>query len=232
MQWFLENWKPFILSSKERARVIPAPRPERPREQRSNRSTSASTGSRRSTSAASSSGTTAPQSEGPSTEPMTPIPPAFTHSSSSTFHAMGPPSEGLLIDVFGSYTSMMSGSSNVPTQFYHSPPMFLTSVPPLVVYPPPGSEFGFNYGWYSNPTFKSRTYAFAVIFILVASIIYLSHEFVFQNMDLSREDILSSPTFFSAIKTESGCDSGDWGLGIEQALWLHSLRFGKMKDSG
>ncbi|KAK8560519.1 hypothetical protein V6N13_082956 [Hibiscus sabdariffa] len=41
---------------------------------------------------------------------------------------------------------MMNGSSNVPAQFYHSPPMFLTSVPPLAVYLPSGSEFGFKYG--------------------------------------------------------------------------------------
>ncbi|KAK8544836.1 hypothetical protein V6N13_003396 [Hibiscus sabdariffa] len=46
MQWFYENGKPFILDKEERARVIPRPRPERPRQQRGSRSTSASTGIR------------------------------------------------------------------------------------------------------------------------------------------------------------------------------------------
>ncbi|KAK8691097.1 hypothetical protein V6N13_074617 [Hibiscus sabdariffa] len=108
---------------------------------RSSHSTSASRGSRRRTSALSSSGGATPPSEGPSTEPVTPIPPIFQHSSSSTFHeaSMGPPSEGFFTNVFGPYTSMMSGSSSFPIMFYSSALMFSTSVPPLVVYQPSGS---------------------------------------------------------------------------------------------
>ncbi|KAK8662977.1 hypothetical protein V6N13_024862 [Hibiscus sabdariffa] len=83
-------------------------------------------GNRRRTSITFSSGIAAPPSEGPSTEPLILIPPAFTYSSDSTFHAMGPPLEGFFTDEFGSYTSLMSGSSNVHAQFYHSP---------LAVYP-------------------------------------------------------------------------------------------------
>ncbi|KAK8564776.1 hypothetical protein V6N12_058358 [Hibiscus sabdariffa] len=36
---------------------------------------------------------------------------------------------------------MLSGSSSVPTPFYHSPHMFPTSAPPLLVFPPLGIEF-------------------------------------------------------------------------------------------
>ncbi|KAK8713185.1 hypothetical protein V6N13_148407 [Hibiscus sabdariffa] len=94
MQWFLENKKPFILSSEEHARVIPTLRPERPRHQCSSRSTSAFTGSRRRTSAMSSFGTTTPPLEGPSTELVTSVPPTFTHSFGLTFHAIGPSPKG------------------------------------------------------------------------------------------------------------------------------------------
>ncbi|KAK8656784.1 hypothetical protein V6N13_098721 [Hibiscus sabdariffa] len=55
IQWFFGNGKTFILSQEEHTRVMPTPRPERPRQQRSSRSTSASRGSRRITFVASSS---------------------------------------------------------------------------------------------------------------------------------------------------------------------------------
>ncbi|KAK8686283.1 hypothetical protein V6N13_125310 [Hibiscus sabdariffa] len=107
MHWFMENGKPFIFTREDRARVIPKARLKRPRQQHTSHSGSASTG-RRSTSTTSSLGTTSPPSEGPSTKTMTPIPQAFTHSSASVFHAMGPLLKGFFTDLFGPYTLMMS----------------------------------------------------------------------------------------------------------------------------
>ncbi|KAK8621805.1 hypothetical protein V6N13_081238 [Hibiscus sabdariffa] len=86
MQWLFKNGKLFILSDGEHARVIPAPRLERPRHQYSSRSTNAFRGSRRRTSAASSSDGATPPSEGSSTEHVTLIPLVFLHTSNSTFH--------------------------------------------------------------------------------------------------------------------------------------------------
>ncbi|KAK8558487.1 hypothetical protein V6N13_103662 [Hibiscus sabdariffa] len=44
MEWIYENEKPFIMTPEARARVLRAPRLERPRQQRGPRSTGASTG--------------------------------------------------------------------------------------------------------------------------------------------------------------------------------------------
>ncbi|KAK8534765.1 hypothetical protein V6N13_096926 [Hibiscus sabdariffa] len=43
IEWFYANGKPFIMTPEARARVLRAPRPERPRQQRGPRSTGAST---------------------------------------------------------------------------------------------------------------------------------------------------------------------------------------------
>ncbi|KAK8656755.1 hypothetical protein V6N13_098693 [Hibiscus sabdariffa] len=81
MEWFYENGKPFILTTEARARVLRAPRPERPRQQRGPRSTGASTGSRQRTGGPSTSAGPGSIAEGPSTEPYTLMPPVFSHDS-------------------------------------------------------------------------------------------------------------------------------------------------------
>ncbi|KAK8655523.1 hypothetical protein V6N13_108098 [Hibiscus sabdariffa] len=43
MEWFYANGKPFIMTPEARARVLRAPRPERPRQQHGSRSIGAST---------------------------------------------------------------------------------------------------------------------------------------------------------------------------------------------
>ncbi|KAK8613955.1 hypothetical protein V6N13_122336 [Hibiscus sabdariffa] len=101
MQWFYENGKPFILGEEERTRAIPGPRPNLPRQQHGSRSTNASTGSRKRTRAPSASGRPIPTSEGPSTEPYTPIPPVFSYSSGSQIHfTMAPPTKGFFAGAF------------------------------------------------------------------------------------------------------------------------------------
>ncbi|KAK8694132.1 hypothetical protein V6N13_071689 [Hibiscus sabdariffa] len=81
MEWFYANGKPFIMSREARARVLRVPRPERPRQQRGPRPTGASTGSTHQT------GGPSTAAEGPYAEPYTPMPPFFSHASSSQFHS-------------------------------------------------------------------------------------------------------------------------------------------------
>ncbi|KAK8686595.1 hypothetical protein V6N13_125619 [Hibiscus sabdariffa] len=133
MEWFYANGKPFIMTPEARARVLRAPRPERPRQQRGSRSTGASThqGGGPSTSAV-----LGFAAQGPSTEPYTPMPPVFTHGASSQFQSpMAPPTEGFFVGAFQPYSSMMTA----PHQLH-------TSVAPLSVYPPHRPDFGSSYG--------------------------------------------------------------------------------------
>ncbi|KAK8715531.1 hypothetical protein V6N13_042865 [Hibiscus sabdariffa] len=130
MQWFYENGKPFILGEEERTRVIPRPRPERPRQQCGSRSISASTRSRQRTQAPYTFGVSVPPSGGPFTKPYTPIPSIFSHLSGSQFHfTMAPPTKGFFtwtVLLFCTYVPDISG--------------------PLAVYQPLGPNFGFSYG--------------------------------------------------------------------------------------
>ncbi|KAK8682700.1 hypothetical protein V6N13_055079 [Hibiscus sabdariffa] len=142
MHWFYENGKPFIRTTEARARVLQRPRPEQPRQQRGPRSTGASTAGRQQTGAPSPSakpGSTTYRSTGastgPSTEPYTPMPPIFSHTSSSQFqYTMAPPTEGFFARAFQPYNSMMSAPLHSPRQFLPSPHQFQTSVAPLAVY--------------------------------------------------------------------------------------------------
>ncbi|KAK8612886.1 hypothetical protein V6N13_092990 [Hibiscus sabdariffa] len=119
MEWFYANGKPFIMTPEARARVLRAPRPERPRQQRGSRSTGASTHQTRGPSTSAVPGFAA---QGPSTEPYTPSP-------------MAPPTEGFFVGAFQPYSSMMTA----PHQLH-------TSVAPLSVYPPHRPDFGYSYG--------------------------------------------------------------------------------------
>ncbi|KAK8624833.1 hypothetical protein V6N13_089719 [Hibiscus sabdariffa] len=78
---------------------------------------------------------------GPSAEPYTPMPPFFSHTSSSQFQPqftpMPPPTEGFFAGAFQPYSSMMATPSHSPGHFYP---------PPLSVYPPQGPTFGSSYG--------------------------------------------------------------------------------------
>ncbi|KAK8560638.1 hypothetical protein V6N13_003323 [Hibiscus sabdariffa] len=106
--------------------IVPnGPRPERPRQQHDSGSTSASTESRQRTGPPSTSSGPVPASEGPSTEPYTPIPPVFIQSSGSEFHfTMAPPMEGFFTGAFQPYSSMISATSHAPGQFFPSPHTF------------------------------------------------------------------------------------------------------------
>ncbi|KAK8640401.1 hypothetical protein V6N13_008155 [Hibiscus sabdariffa] len=107
------------MTPEARARVLRAPRPERPRQQRGSRSTGASTHQTRGPSTSAVPGFAA---QGPSTEPYTPSP-------------MAPPTEGFFVGAFQPYSSMMTA----PHQLH-------TSVAPLSVYPPHRPDFGYSYG--------------------------------------------------------------------------------------
>ncbi|KAK8681550.1 hypothetical protein V6N13_053952 [Hibiscus sabdariffa] len=67
---------------------------------------------------------------------------------------MAPPTVRFFAGAFQPYSSMMSANSHAPGQFFPSPHKFQTSVAPLAVYPPPGPDFGFNYGmfYHTSPT--------------------------------------------------------------------------------
>ncbi|KAK8668547.1 hypothetical protein V6N13_106000 [Hibiscus sabdariffa] len=107
------------MTPEARARVLRAPRPERPRQQRGSRSTGAST---HQTGGPSTSAVPGFAAQGPSTEPYTPSP-------------MAPPTEGFFVGAFQPYSSMMTA----PHQLH-------TSVAPLSVYPPHRLDFGYSYG--------------------------------------------------------------------------------------
>ncbi|KAK8649383.1 hypothetical protein V6N13_130112 [Hibiscus sabdariffa] len=115
-----------------RARVLRAPRPERPRQQRGPHSTGASSGSRQQTRGSSTSRGQGLAAEDPSTEPYTPMPPMFSHVSSSQFQSpMAPPTKGFFVGALQPYSSMMTAP-------LHSP----TLVVPVSVYPLQFSDFG------------------------------------------------------------------------------------------
>ncbi|KAK8583391.1 hypothetical protein V6N13_022097 [Hibiscus sabdariffa] len=84
--------------------------------------------------------------EDPSTEPYTPMPPFFSHASSSQFHSpytpMPPPTEGFFAGAFQPYSSMMTA----PYTPMPPPHQLHTSVAPLSVYPPHHPNFGSSYG--------------------------------------------------------------------------------------
>ncbi|KAK8640278.1 hypothetical protein V6N13_008037 [Hibiscus sabdariffa] len=125
MQWFYENGKPFIMTTKVRARVLRRPRPEQARPQRVPRSTCASTR------APSTSVGRGSAPEGPSTESYTSMPSVFSHASSSQFqYTMAPLTEGFFARAFQPYSSMMTAP-------LHSP---------LAVYPPQDTDADFIYG--------------------------------------------------------------------------------------
>ncbi|KAK8603736.1 hypothetical protein V6N13_096208 [Hibiscus sabdariffa] len=107
------------MTPEARARVLRAPRPERPRQQRGSRSTGAST---HQTGGPSTSAVPGFAAQGPSTEPYTPSP-------------MAPPTEGFFIRAFQPYSSMMTALHQLHT-----------SVAPLSVYPPHRPDFGYSYG--------------------------------------------------------------------------------------
>ncbi|KAK8683746.1 hypothetical protein V6N13_039797 [Hibiscus sabdariffa] len=120
------------MTPEARARVLRVPRPERPRQQRGPHSTEVSSGSRQQTGRPSTSRGQGLATEGPSTEPYTPMPLVFSHASSSQFQSpMAPPMEGFFVGAFQPYSSMMTAP-------LHSP----TSVVPVSVYPPHFSDFG------------------------------------------------------------------------------------------
>ncbi|KAK8708335.1 hypothetical protein V6N13_059377 [Hibiscus sabdariffa] len=106
------------MTPEARARVLRAPRPERPRQQRGS-PTGASTHQTGGPSTFAIPGFAA---QGPSTEPYTPSP-------------MAPPTEGFFVGAFQPYSSMMTA----PHQLH-------TSVAPLSVYPPHRPDFGYSYG--------------------------------------------------------------------------------------
>ncbi|KAK8708793.1 hypothetical protein V6N13_059830 [Hibiscus sabdariffa] len=144
IEWFYANGKPFIVTPEARTRVLRAPRPERPRQQRGPRSTGASTHQTRGPSTSAGPGLAA---EGPSTEPYTAMPPVFSHASSSQFQSpMAPPTEGFFVGAFQPYSSMMTAPLHSPGSFFLPPHQLHTSVAPLSVYPPHRPNFGSSYG--------------------------------------------------------------------------------------
>ncbi|KAK8649233.1 hypothetical protein V6N13_129966 [Hibiscus sabdariffa] len=114
MEWFYANGKPFIMTHDAHARVLRVPRPERPRQQRGPRPTGASTGSTYQTGGPPTAAGLGVAAEGPSAEPYTPMPPFFSHASSSQFHSpytpMPPPTERFFARAFQPYSSMMTCS--------------------------------------------------------------------------------------------------------------------------
>ncbi|KAK8713856.1 hypothetical protein V6N13_149062 [Hibiscus sabdariffa] len=84
--------------------------------------------------------------EGPSAEPYTPMPPFFSHASSSQFHSpytpMAPPTEGFFVGAFQPYSSIMTAPSHSLGHFFPPPHQLHTSVAPLSVYPPQRPNFG------------------------------------------------------------------------------------------
>ncbi|KAK8656020.1 hypothetical protein V6N13_108581 [Hibiscus sabdariffa] len=60
--------------------------------------------------------------EGPSTEPYTPMPPVFSHASSSQFQSlMAPPIKGFFAGAFQPYSSMMTAPLHSPGHFFPPP---------------------------------------------------------------------------------------------------------------
>ncbi|KAK8665719.1 hypothetical protein V6N13_005881 [Hibiscus sabdariffa] len=119
MEWFYANGKPFIMTPEARARVLRAPRPKRPRQQRGPRSIGAST---HQTGGPSTSEGLGLATEGPSTEPYTPMPPVFSHTSSSLFQSpMAPPTEGFFAGAFQPYSSMMTAPLHSPGSLFPPP---------------------------------------------------------------------------------------------------------------
>ncbi|KAK8713080.1 hypothetical protein V6N13_148307 [Hibiscus sabdariffa] len=75
--------------------------------------------------------------EGPSTVPYTPMPPVFSHASSSQFQSpMAPPTEGFFIRAFQPYSSMMTAPLHSSLHFFPPPHQLHTSV-----HTPKGSLF-------------------------------------------------------------------------------------------
>ncbi|KAK8702162.1 hypothetical protein V6N13_020530 [Hibiscus sabdariffa] len=97
----------------------------------------ASTGSRQRTGAPPTSAGPWSTTEGPSTEPYTPMPLVFSHASASQFQSpMEPPTEGFFAGAFQPYSSMMTAPLHSPAHFFPPPHQLHTSVAPLSVYPP------------------------------------------------------------------------------------------------
>ncbi|KAK8650475.1 hypothetical protein V6N13_140113 [Hibiscus sabdariffa] len=143
-EWFYTNGKPFIMTPEACARVLRAPRPERPRQQRGLRSTGVST---HQTGGPSTSAGPRLATEGPSTKPYTPMPPVFSHASSSQLQSpMAPPTEGFFAGAFQPYNSMMTAPLHSPGSFFPPPHQLHTSVAPLSVYPLHRLDFGSSYG--------------------------------------------------------------------------------------
>ncbi|KAK8631826.1 hypothetical protein V6N13_028604 [Hibiscus sabdariffa] len=118
--------------------------PERPRQQRGPRSTGASTHQTGGPSTSAGPGLAA---EAPSTEPYTPMPPVFSHASSSQFQSpMAPPTEDFFTGAFQPYSSMMTAPLYSHGHFFPPPHQLHTSVAPLSVYPPQRPDFGSSYG--------------------------------------------------------------------------------------
>ncbi|KAK8622123.1 hypothetical protein V6N13_097748 [Hibiscus sabdariffa] len=115
--------------------------PERPRQQRGPRPTGASTGTAQQTPRPYTFAGAGVDAGGPSAEPYTPMPPFFSHASSSQFQLlftpMPPPTEGFFAGAFQPCSSMMATPSHSPGHFYP---------PSLSVYPPQGPTFGSSYG--------------------------------------------------------------------------------------
>ncbi|KAK8583158.1 hypothetical protein V6N13_021870 [Hibiscus sabdariffa] len=130
------------MTPEAHARVLRVPRLERTRQQRGPHSTGASIGSRKQTRGSSTFVGQGLAAEGPSTEPYTPMPPVFSHASSSQFQSpMAPPTEGFFVRAFQPYSSMMTAPLHSPTHQLH------TSVVPVSVYPPHFPDFdGSSYG--------------------------------------------------------------------------------------
>ncbi|KAK8661675.1 hypothetical protein V6N13_091271 [Hibiscus sabdariffa] len=125
------------MTPEARARVLQAPCLERPRQQRGPRSTGASSGSRQQIGRPSTSTAHGLAAKGPSNEPYTPMPPVFSHASSSQFQSpMAPPTEGFFVGAFQPYNSMMTAPLHSPTHQLH------TSMVPVSVYPPYFSNLG------------------------------------------------------------------------------------------
>ncbi|KAK8671090.1 hypothetical protein V6N13_037698 [Hibiscus sabdariffa] len=132
------------MTPEARARVLRAPRPERPRQQRGPRSTGASTHQTGGPSTSAGPGLAA---EGPSTEPYTLMPPVFSHASSLQFQSpMAPLTVGFFAGAFQPYSSMMTAPLHSPGSFFPPPHQLHTSVAPLSVYPPHRPDFCSRYG--------------------------------------------------------------------------------------
>ncbi|KAK8594156.1 hypothetical protein V6N13_125965 [Hibiscus sabdariffa] len=90
--------------------------------ERGPRSTGASSGSRQQTGGPSTSRGQGLAAEDPSTEPYTPMPPVFSHASSSQFQSpMAPPMEGFFVGAFQQYSSMMTAPLHSPTSVQTPP---------------------------------------------------------------------------------------------------------------